>query len=113
MRIYVPSDSPYNACVSIQDSNTIRVYQNVPNYNTTSNFIDFYINSHYISRQGQQTWSSYTNLPSCINSSDITDSVFYRNDIDSILLVTFILLIICFYFPYRIISRLFGRWLKL
>lgn len=110
MKIYVPDSS--KSCYVVRDKDTIRAYNTIPTYNSTINYTDYYINSHYIDTTGSQTFSQYTTLPSCINSNNITDNVFYRNDIDSILIITFILLLICFYFPYRILSRLFGRWLK-
>lgn len=114
MRIYVPYDTITDyQCYVVYDKDTIRAYNSSPQYNTTSNYTDFFINSHYISRQGQQTWNQYSNLPSCIDTNNITNNVFYRNDFNDILVCLIIILIICFFFPYKIISRLFGRWLKL
>lgn len=114
MKIYVPVDniSDY-ACYSVLDKDTIRAYTNSPNYNTTSNYTDFFINSHYLSRQGSTTWNQYSTLPSCISTNDLSNNVYFRSDITDIFICTFIILIICFYFPYKIISRLFGRWLKI
>jgi len=112
MKIYVPSEITYTACYTIYDKDTLRVYQNTPTYNSSVNYYDIYFNSHYYYRQGQQTWTQYSTLPQCINSDNITTDVYYRNDFDSIIIITFILLLICFYFPFKIISRLFGRWFK-
>ena len=109
--MYVPSYSNNN-CVVLQNSSTIRVYDHVPTQNSTVSYIDYYINSSYLSNIGSQTFNNYSTIPSCLSSSDITTSVYYRLDFDKILVITFILLIICLYFPYRIISRMFGRWLK-
>lgn len=109
--IYVP-DYSNSKCAVVNNSTALRVYDSIPQNNQTINYTDYYYNSSYISSRGSQTFSQYTTLPSCISSSEITTNVFYRNDIDKILITTFILLIICFYFPYRIISRIFGRWLK-
>ena len=114
MRIYVPYENINDyACYSIYDKDTIRAYTTIPSYNTTSNYTDFFINSHYITKTGVQTWSNYSTLPTCTNVDHISNNVFYRNDIFDILGCTFIILLICFYFPYKIISRLFGRWLKI
>lgn len=58
---------------------------------------------------------SSSNVQTCSNgwsNFELTNNVYYRKDIDSILVIFIILLIICFYFPYRIIARLFGRWFK-
>lgn len=110
-KIYVPSYNSNN-CLHIQSSDIIRVYDSQPRQNATINYTDYYIKSSYISNRGEQTFSQYTTLPSCYNSSDITTNVMYRTDIDSILIIFIILLVFCFYFPYRLISRMFGRWLK-
>lgn len=109
--VYVPSFTN-SSCVNILRSNTIRVFDSVPTSESTITYTDYYINSHYLSDTGSITFSSVDPLPTCLNVSRVTNNVFYRNDIDSILVVTFIILLVCFYFPFRIISRLFGRWLK-
>lgn len=107
-KYYVPS---LGACYVV-NSSYIRVYQTTPRQNSSSNYNDYYFNSHYVNTRGTQTWGTTSTLPTC-STDTFTTNVFYRFDIDSILLTTFILLLICFYFPYRIISRLFGRWLKI
>lgn len=109
--IYVPEYNNGN-CAYIYNSDIIRVYNSTPSHNTTISYKDYYIKSNYIYNNGTTTFSNYSTLPTCINSNRITTDVWYRNDIDSILVIFFILLIICFYFPYRIISRMFGRWFK-
>lgn len=110
MTVYLP-DTNY-ACFVMQDSNTIRAYNTMPTQNGSSNYTDYYINSHYLFKNGTQQWNQYSTLPTCMGAT-FTTNVFYRNDIDGIIITFFILLIICFYFPYRLISRLFGRWLKI
>lgn len=109
--IYIPSYTN-SKCAYVYNSDTIRVYDSTPTLNSTINYTEYFVNSSYLSRTGSTTFNQYSSLPVCLSSSDITTNVFYRNDIDKILVITFILLIICFYFPYRIISRMFGRWLK-
>lgn len=109
--VYVPSNACN--CVSIVNNSQLRCYLDTPRQNTTVRYIDFYYNSHYLEQEGTQTFSQYTtSLPVCINNNNITNNVMYRNDLDSILICFLIILLICFYFPYRIISRAFGRWLK-
>lgn len=110
-KVYVPEFNQGN-CAYIYNTDIIRVYDSTPRQNTTISYKDYYINSSYISNTGSTTFSTYSTLPTCISSSNITTNVFYRNDFDKILVITFLLMIICFYFPYRIISRMFGRWLK-
>lgn len=108
--VYVPSSSC--ACVSITNGNYLRCYLERPRQNSTINYTDFYFDSHYIGVEGRQTFSQYSTIPTCLSNNDITNNVFYRHDIDSILIIFFIILLICFYFPYRIVSRAFGRWFK-
>ncbi len=109
--VYLPEFSSGN-CAYIYNSDIIRVYNSVPQHNTTIAYKDYYIKSSYIYNEGFTTFNNYSTLPVCINANRITTNVMYRNDIDSIMVVFFILLLICFYFPYRIIARAFGRWLK-
>lgn len=109
--IYVPGYTTGN-CAYIYSSDIIRVYDSQPRQNTTINYRDYYIKSSYIFNEGTTTFGQYTNLPTCINSNRITTEVYYRNDFANIMIIFFILLLILFYFPYRMISRMFGRWLK-
>lgn len=109
MTIYLPSTD--YACYVVHDSNTIRAYERMPSANSNVNYTDYYINSHYIFKNGTQQFTQYSTLPTCMGAT-ITDNVFYRNDMPQILTMFFILLLVCFYFPYRILSRTFGRWLK-
>ena len=111
--IYVPKNDTYKYCPHVVNANSIRVYDRSPALNSTANYRDYYYNGNYIYYDSQQTWGSYSTLPTCLQNSEITQNVFYRNDIDKIMVVFIIILIICFYFPYKIISRMFGRWLKL
>ena len=112
MKVYVPTLNSGN-CVVVRDSNVIRVYDSTPSINTTINYTDYYYNSHYMQTKGSQSFSNYSTIPVCLSASDVTTDVYYRLDLDNILVCFFIIVIICFYFPFRIISRMFGRWLKL
>ena len=107
--IYIPNYETNN-CVHIRDKDTIRVYERKPQVNNLVNYTDYYINSDYLQTNGQQQFTQYTTIPTC--EDNITTNVFYRNDIDKILVVFLIILLICFFLPYKIISRMFGRWLK-
>lgn len=113
MKIYVPQDTTYNKCYVVQSEGVIRGYEEVPQVNRTINYRDYYINSSYIYRDSYQTFSSYNTPPTCLSSDVLTNDVYYRNDFDSILIIFIILSLFCFYFPFKIISRMFGRWLKL
>lgn len=110
MTIYLPSTN-YACYVTRDNGNTIRAYESTPRANSTIAYTDYYINSHYLFNNGEQQFTQYATLPTCMGST-FTTNVFYRNDFDSILVIFFILVLICFYFPFRIFSRFFGRWLK-
>lgn len=110
--IYVPEDNTYNACYVVQSEGVIRGYDRLPSYNTSYNYRDYYINSDYIYKDGSGQWSNYSTLPVCLSTDVITNSYFYRTDLDKILICFIIIVIFCIYFPYKILSRAFGRWLK-
>ena len=110
--IYVPNYTNSN-CVVIRDKDTIRVYDSQPTYNSNNYFTDYYINSNYLFNNGYQQFNQYSTLPTCINHNLLTTNVYYRNDFDKIMIIFLILLLICFYFPYKMLSRMFGRWFKL
>lgn len=112
MKIYLPVEINTNNCAYIYDKDTIRVYESKPNYNLDINYKDYYFSSNYIYKEGQTRFNNYSTLPTCLASDNFTTSVFYRNDIDKILFIFIVLFIFCIYFPYRLIGRLFGRWLK-
>lgn len=110
--IYVP-DYSSNNCAYIVNSDIIRKYDSTPRLNSTISYNDYYIKSGYIYNRSYTSFGQYSTLPTCIDSSRITTNVFYRNDISDIMITFFILLLIMFYFPYRIMSRMFGRWFKI
>lgn len=113
--IYLPIDNVNDfACYSLYDKDTIRAYRSQPQIDSSSEYVDFYINSHYLQKTGIQTWGQWSNtLPTCFSKSFITNDVYYRNDFDSILIIFSILFIFIIVLPYKIMSRAFGRWLKL
>lgn len=113
MKIYVPNNSTFNKCYVVQSEGVIRAYDTVPNYNTQYNYRDYYINSNYIYRDGTGQWSQYSTLPICLSNDIITNDFYYRNDLASILIIFLVLFLFIVYFPMKIFSRLFGKWLKL
>lgn len=113
-KIYIPLEEGENyVCYTIYDKDTIRAYVSTPSFNSSSSYTDYFINSHYLSKNGVQTWGNYSTLPSCIPTNRITQDFWYRNDIKDIVIVFFILSIICIWFPVKLFSRIFGRWLKI
>lgn len=111
-KIYVPNYDTTN-CVTWYDSNTLRVFEYMPTPNNTISYVDYYINSHYLSNDGSISYAYNDEIPICISSDNITEDFYYRNDLSDILIIFIIIVIFCFYFPYRLVSRMFGRWLKL
>lgn len=113
--IYLPVNSVNDfACYSVLDQDTIRAYKTMPTINGSSNYVDFYINSHYLQSEGTQTWGQWQSyLPTCISTSSITTDYYYRTDMPEILTMVFIIALCVIYLPYKIISRLFGRYLQL
>lgn len=110
MHIYVPDLQNYK-CFVVQSSDVIRAYKKIPQTNSESDYRDYYINSNYIYKDGSQSFSGYTAyLPVCLSTDVVSDNVFYRNDIDSILTIFCIMSIISFYIPIKIFNRLFRRF---
>lgn len=106
--IYVP-DLTY-ACYVVQGEGVIRGYEQMPANNFNINYRDWYINSSYIYRDGTQSFGNWGNLPVCLETSQITNEVYYRNDFDSILIIFLIMCIFCFYIPLKVFLRLFRRF---
>ena len=111
MKIYVPNLTTNN-CVVVYDKDTIRVYDNEPIANVSVNYVDYFVNSHYISKSGSIVYATDSFNESCISDDDLTTDFYYRNDLDSIMIIFFVIVLICVYFPFKIFSRAFGRWLK-
>lgn len=111
--IYVP-DTAY-ACYVLSDKDTIRAYKTMPynpSYNGGNvdiNYRDYYINSDYLYTDGFQSFSYYSALPVCLDKSNLTTDVYYRHDIDKILVIFTILVIFGISLPLKIFSKLFKR----
>lgn len=107
MKIYVP-DLSYK-CFIVYSEGVIRAYEKVPKINQEVNYRDYYINASYIYRDGTQSFGSYYSPPICLASDVVTDSVYYRNDFDKILVIFLIMSIFCFYIPIKLFSKLFKK----
>lgn len=106
-KIYIPIEKENISCVSVLDHNTLRVYDNIPDFNSSSTYTDFYIDSHYLSKVGVETFSE--SIPGCISSDLITNDFYYRQDFDSILFVFIVLMFFMFLVPFKIFTKLFRR----
>lgn len=111
MKIFVPQDTTYNKCYVVQSEGVIRGYDRLPSYNANYNYRDYYIKSDYIFRDGTGTWGQYSTLPTCLEN--VTNDLYYRVDFVNILIIFFIFSFFIVFLPFKIISRAFGRWLKL
>lgn len=112
-KIYVPNEYLNKPCIEVYDHNIIRVYDKKPALNSDSTYTDFYTDMDYYSKTGSTSWGQWSSyLPVCVPKSNLVSDVYYRVDFADILTIIFILIIIIFYFPFRLISRIFGRWLR-
>ena len=108
--IYVPDKENYK-CFVVRSEQVIRAYEEIPTNNREVSYRDYYYNSNYLYNDGIQSFSQYTTLPICLSDSVVTTDVFYRNDIDSILIVFIILCLFIYYIPFKvIICRIFRRF---
>lgn len=111
--IYLPIDNISDfKCYVVQDKDTIRAYSKKPAYNSSSDYIDFFINSHYLEKTGTQTWgqSSYYDLPICLPKEIITNDIYYRTDLVDCLIIFSLLALIMFWVPLKLTYfRLFRR----
>lgn len=106
--IYVPDLENYK-CFVVRNESTIRAYKNIPVNNSDVAYRDYFYNSNYLYQDGVQSFGSYSTLPICLDNSNLTNNVYYRNDFDSILIIFLIMCIFCFYLPLKIFVRLFRR----
>lgn len=107
MTFYLPVALEDTNCPVIIDKDTIRVYEVAPTYNSTVNYTDYYVNSHYMSSTGSRTFSNYSSLPACESISYFTNNISYRNDFLTIFL-TFLLIV---GFAWFLISFIFKGFL--
>lgn len=107
--IYVPDLDNY-VCYVVRDTNTLRAYKTMPEKNADVDYRDYYINSHYLYQDGVQSFSSYSNLPVCLSSDNLTTAYAYRNDFTDICIVFVILVGIFWFFASKLLKVLFkGR----
>lgn len=107
--IYVPNLEDY-VCVYLKDKDTLRAYKQQPNFNSTSEYVDYYVNSHYLFTQGTQEWGNstyYNYLPICLNNEVLTDVVSYRNDFADIMIIFTLMLFIIYFMTSKIFKIAF------
>lgn len=111
--IYLPIENVSDfACYVVRDKDTVRAYYSKPAINSNSDYVDFYVNSHYLSKTGNESWGQWTsNLPTCLSSSSITNDIEYRFDYFESLMLFVLLLFVLFWLPLKLtFFRLFRRF---
>lgn len=104
--IYVPlNEINSNTCVEILDTNILRYYHTT-SLNANNDYTDFNSSNHYSSYSSTIYLSSQ---PSCVNYEDLTNQVYYRNDLSHILVIFFIMAIVIFYIPYKLFMRFYRK----
>lgn len=103
--IYVPNDS--YQCYVIYNADTIRAYKTQPYASSETDYIDYYVNSHYMYKEGTQRFNTNFNVE-CISKDRITTDYYYRNDFDSILIIFMCILSFCYF----VISKMIGAFFK-
>lgn len=111
--IYVPDLENFK-CFVIESGDVIRAYKDVPDFNVNVSYRDYFINSHYIFKDGSQFFNSseIESLPSCINNVNLTNAISYRHDFTEILICFTIIIGIFYFIISKIIRSLFfgGRY---
>ena len=113
-KLYLPIEVKNNQCAVVVSDGHIRVYDSRPN-GTQQNgvtYTDFYIRENYLSTTGSTNWNQYT-TQQCVDYTQFSTDKWDRPDSWASLLSAFIITIICIWLPFKIISRMFGRWLKI
>lgn len=110
--VYLPVEnvSDYQ-CYVVQNSDTIRAYVNMPRANSSSSYVDFYINSHYLQTSGTQTWGNISNIPSCNLNNHITNNYWYSNEFPGALFI-FVVISLMIMLVLKILFKPLGRWLN-
>lgn len=109
--IYLPIENfDEYSCYCFLSSDTIRAYKDYPQINSTIDYVDIYINSHYLANYGFESFTEDSILPSCIEKERLTNSISNRNDFADIMLIVFIFLVIFGFIIHKLVKQLFKRW---
>ena len=105
--IYLPvEDFSDYACYSVYSSEVIRAYKSRPAYNSSSDYVNYYINSHYFTTEGTQSWTNYSTLPVCESTDRFTNNYAYRNDFSDILIIAIIIIGSIWFFISKLVKTL-------
>lgn len=106
--IYVPNLEDYK-CFVVRNEEVIRAYKEIPTNDSEVEYRDYYYNSNYLYNDGTQSFNQYAILPICLSNDVLTDSIYYRNDFDKILVIFLIMTIFCIFIPLKLFSKLFKK----
>lgn len=98
-KIYLPTEYVNLPC-KVVNNGYIRVYEN-DNYNS---YFDIYINQDYMVKPGT---SNYSQSVACDSVNEYTDAIYYRTDIDKIMLVFILMVGFCYFFIHKLIRVFF------
>lgn len=102
-KIYLPTEYLNKPCYVI-NNDYIRVYNTI---NARDNVVyDIYINQDYMVKQST---ASYYDTTVCDSINTFTDDVYYRADLDKILIIYLILSIFMFYIPLKLCASFYKR----
>lgn len=103
-KLYVPNVVDINnvSCVYLNNDDSL--------YLTYANGYSYEV--RYNNLLSDYVLTPTSNLDVVCQPYELTHEVYYRKDITNVLITFFIIALVCFYFPFKIFSRLFGRWLK-
>ena len=91
---------------------TIHTYENCySQYSTT--YCDCIRVYHDLDYQVSNRFTCSNNFSVSIPYSNLTDNFWYRKDIDKSLMIFLIIFVFGILLPYKVLSRLFGRWFKI
>jgi len=108
--IYLPNSVSSDNCAYVYDKDTIRVYDSIPQHNSTVSYTDYFINSQYLTRYGSTTFSTYSTLPVCLDYEDFTTNVGYSTYFDKVLIMSLILIGVVWFLVKTLLRRyLYGR----
>ena len=80
--------------------------------NTYCDCYNIYFNNDYLV-SSVYSCSLSSNSGSLIPYTSFTDNFYYRLDFANICIIFLTISLLCYFFAFKPISRLFGRWLKL
>lgn len=111
-KTYLPQIEDNN-CIVVDNLNSgyIRVYDRTPTANSDIDYIDYFIDKDYITRQGTQSFGNYSYSVNCQPHDNFTTDFYYRVDLDKILIIFIIFCIFCIMIPLKIFTRLFRRFI--